>query len=260
MADGDPANLMYFGVLAVGIIGALIARFKPRGMARALIAMALAQALILTIALIARFGGQHTYPAALRSESRGPTLSDGTIRCAYLGRWRSLDNYQQQLADAVGDRPAFEVLQESLVVLPGLIDGVEAAVLHQRPSPRDWSVREILCHLVDAEFANAVRMRMVLTEDRPLLIDFAGEAWVERFSALYGSGMTGIMELWTTLRRANLAVYESISGEELAKVGVTAAGEAQPMSLLLKLRAGHDLMHIAQMRETLGVIGEAGPT
>ena len=42
--DGDPANRMYFGVLAVGIVGALIARFRPRGMARALFATALAQA------------------------------------------------------------------------------------------------------------------------------------------------------------------------------------------------------------------------
>ena len=42
--DGDPANLMYFGVLAVGIIGAIVARFRPQGMARALFAMALAAA------------------------------------------------------------------------------------------------------------------------------------------------------------------------------------------------------------------------
>ena len=42
--DGDPANLMYFGVLAVGIIGAVIARFRPHGMARALLATALAPA------------------------------------------------------------------------------------------------------------------------------------------------------------------------------------------------------------------------
>ena len=40
--DGDPANRMYFGVIAVGIIGALIARFRPSGMARALFAMAAA--------------------------------------------------------------------------------------------------------------------------------------------------------------------------------------------------------------------------
>ncbi|HEX4955439.1 MAG TPA: hypothetical protein VF017_18770 [Thermoanaerobaculia bacterium] len=52
--DGDPANRMYFGVVAVGILGALLARFQPLGMARALLAMALAQALIGAIAI---FGG-----------------------------------------------------------------------------------------------------------------------------------------------------------------------------------------------------------
>ena len=55
-ADGDPANMMYFGVLAVGIIGAIVARFRPHGMARALFAAALAQALVAVIALIAGLG------------------------------------------------------------------------------------------------------------------------------------------------------------------------------------------------------------
>ena len=54
--DGDPANVMYFAVLAVGITGALIARFQPRGMARALFATAIAQALVGAIALIAGLG------------------------------------------------------------------------------------------------------------------------------------------------------------------------------------------------------------
>jgi hypothetical protein len=54
--DGDPANLMYFGVLAVGIIGAFIARFKSSGMARALFATALAQTLVAMITLIAKLG------------------------------------------------------------------------------------------------------------------------------------------------------------------------------------------------------------
>jgi hypothetical protein len=63
--DGDPANLMYFGVLAVGIIGAVIARFRPYGMARALFAMALAQALVAAIALIARLGLPWSGPAEI---------------------------------------------------------------------------------------------------------------------------------------------------------------------------------------------------
>ena len=57
--EGDRADLMYFGVLAVGLIGAIIARFRPQGMARALFAMALAQASVAVIALIA---GKHRDP------------------------------------------------------------------------------------------------------------------------------------------------------------------------------------------------------
>src|SRR5688500_3042135 len=49
--DDDPANLLYVAVLAVGFIGALIARLQPRGLSRALLATALAQALVGAIAL-----------------------------------------------------------------------------------------------------------------------------------------------------------------------------------------------------------------
>ncbi len=48
----DPANMMYFGVLLVGCIGAIIARVEPPGMARALVATAFAMALVPVIALI----------------------------------------------------------------------------------------------------------------------------------------------------------------------------------------------------------------
>lgn len=45
-SEDNLANLMYIGVLAVGIIGAIIARLQPHGMARALFVMALTQALV----------------------------------------------------------------------------------------------------------------------------------------------------------------------------------------------------------------------
>jgi hypothetical protein len=54
--EDDPANLMFGGVLLVGAVGALIARFRPRGMARALVVAAVAQALIAGIALVAGLG------------------------------------------------------------------------------------------------------------------------------------------------------------------------------------------------------------
>jgi hypothetical protein len=51
IGDDEFYNLMYFGVLAIGMIGALIARLQPRGMARALFAMAVGQMLVPLIVL-----------------------------------------------------------------------------------------------------------------------------------------------------------------------------------------------------------------
>lgn len=52
IGDGnDPANLVFFGVLLVGAIGACVARFKSKGMVRALMATAIAQALAGAVAL-----------------------------------------------------------------------------------------------------------------------------------------------------------------------------------------------------------------
>ena len=51
--EDDPINVLYLGVLAVGIAGSIVARLRPEGMARALLATALAQASVAVIALIA---------------------------------------------------------------------------------------------------------------------------------------------------------------------------------------------------------------
>jgi len=51
IGDG-PVNLMYLGVIAVGFVSALIARFQPRGMALALFATAVAQMLVPVVALV----------------------------------------------------------------------------------------------------------------------------------------------------------------------------------------------------------------
>ena len=64
-SEDNNANVMYFGVLAVGIIGAIIARFRPHGMARALFATALAQALVAVIALIIGLGSPWSPPGVL---------------------------------------------------------------------------------------------------------------------------------------------------------------------------------------------------
>jgi hypothetical protein len=51
-SENNPVNLLYFWVLFIGIIGATIARLRPRGMAWAMFATALALACVPVIAMI----------------------------------------------------------------------------------------------------------------------------------------------------------------------------------------------------------------
>lgn len=53
-SEDNLANLLFFGVLGVGVVGAILAWFKPRGMAIAMGATAAAQA---AMAVYALFGG-----------------------------------------------------------------------------------------------------------------------------------------------------------------------------------------------------------
>jgi hypothetical protein len=48
--EGQPANLLYGAVFAVGLIGSPVVRFKPRGMAYTLCAAALTQMFVPVIA------------------------------------------------------------------------------------------------------------------------------------------------------------------------------------------------------------------
>jgi hypothetical protein len=65
-SEDNPANLMYAGVLAVALIGAVVARFRPAGMARALAATAFAQMAVGATALLAWWGSAaRSFPQAV---------------------------------------------------------------------------------------------------------------------------------------------------------------------------------------------------
>jgi hypothetical protein len=66
-ADGDSVDRIFTGVLAVGLIGALLAR-GPRGLAYAMFAMAAAQALVVVMAFNA---GLHLSPVSSIYELAG---------------------------------------------------------------------------------------------------------------------------------------------------------------------------------------------
>ena len=100
--EGDRFDLLYFVVLAVGIVGAVIARFQPGGMVRALLAMAIAQAVVAVIALLV---GKQDVPVSSVAEIVG---LNGFFVVLFLGSAWLFGRAERRLppaSDEVGRRP-----------------------------------------------------------------------------------------------------------------------------------------------------------
>lgn len=59
--ENEQANMLFFGVVAVALVGAALARLQPAGMARAMLATALAQALVGAVAFATTTGHPEGY-------------------------------------------------------------------------------------------------------------------------------------------------------------------------------------------------------
>ena len=92
--EGDPFDLMYFGVLAVWLIGVIAARLQPHGMARALFATAFAQALVAFVALIV---GKHQSSVSSVPEI---LILNGFFIALFLGSARLFGNAARQETSA----------------------------------------------------------------------------------------------------------------------------------------------------------------
>ena len=55
-SEDDPANLIYLAVVALALIGAAVGRFRPQGMAGAMVGAAIAQCVAFFVALAAGWG------------------------------------------------------------------------------------------------------------------------------------------------------------------------------------------------------------
>ena len=78
-----------------------------------------------------------------------------------------------------------EALIRKYEVGPNVLNAALAAVPDEarlfRPTPRDWSVHEIVLHCGDSETMASSRIRMVAAEPKPLIVGYDQEQWAVRF-------------------------------------------------------------------------------
>jgi hypothetical protein len=160
------------------------------------------------------------------------------------------ERYRQELLDALGGDDPVAVLRASLDEIPRLAAAAKPADLARRPAPGEWSPREVLSHLADADLMVGIRVRMIVTQDRPVLVGYDQDAWTTRFGQL-DPDPRSIVERWRVMRAEHLRIYESLTPAEWARVGLHSERGAESARLTVELQGGHDRVHLDQFRRGL---------
>jgi uncharacterized damage-inducible protein DinB len=153
----------------------------------------------------------------------------------------------------LGDRDPMEILRGTSAWLQEVVESHEDAVLRRPEAPGKWSVIGVVCHLADAELVWAYRIRMVLAHDRVRLTGFDQDA----FAASFGyeeADVRHALRVFDVVRQANLRVLENASPADLAHAGVHEERGEEPLPHMLRLEAGHDLVHRRQIERILATV------
>jgi hypothetical protein len=164
------------------------------------------------------------------------------------------DAYIASLLAALGDRDPRAVLAGTAEALRRLISGVSPDRLATPEAAGKWSLVHVVQHLADSEIVAAFRFRMILAHDRPAIAGYDQDLWASRLK--YGAVDIGdAMAQFDAVRAANLRLLEKTTPEERARVGIHAERGEESVEKMIRIYAGHDLVHLRQMSRIRAAVG-----
>jgi DinB superfamily len=157
--------------------------------------------------------------------------------------------YQRHLLSLLGDDDPADVQSGTRARLTAVIEESDQD-LRRKPDAVEWSVLELLGHFADAEIVMSGRYRWALSQDRPPLLGYDQDLWVQRLKHNQDEPAE-LLELFGALRGVNLRLWTRSSAEERARVALHAERGPESYELMFRMIAGHDRFHLEQMQATL---------
>ena len=164
--------------------------------------------------------------------------------------------YTSAVLDLVGTAAPLEVLRQTHARLRELMTPLTPKQLTTPEADAKWSVGQVLRHLADSEIVWGFRLRMVLAHDRPPITGYDQDLWAERLRYDEADPAESVRE-FGVLRESNLRLLGQASPADLERVGVHAERGEESVSHMIKLYAGHDLLHLRQIERIVRAISRS---
>ncbi|MNO26453.1 DinB superfamily protein [compost metagenome] len=126
------------------------------------------------------------------------------------------------------------------------IEGLSDEALKWKAAPNQWSVTEVLTHLVDHNIVVSFRIREILSDSEALLPAFSQDSWVAGQKANEGS-VTDYLNAFKALLYYNSLLFQRLSEEDWAKTGVNWKGDSVSLSAIIQSFITHVQSHLAQI-------------
>ena len=160
------------------------------------------------------------------------------------------DAYIARILSFVGDEEPLQILASTAGRLRASIAGRTRDELSRAPDPARWSVVQILAHLADAEVVAAWRIRSILAADGVALQPFDQNDWAAAFRYAASDPFESL-QLFEVNRAATLSLLRRVDPGTHANHGMHAERGKETIPHLLRMYAGHDLNHLAQIEKLL---------
>lgn len=154
--------------------------------------------------------------------------------------------YAKAVLGLVADRDPIDILRDTPGAAARAVATLSPQQLKTPEAPGKWSIAGVLRHLADTDVVWGWRMRLILAQDRPPITGFDQDLWADRLDYA-NADPNESLEVFAVLRRDNLRLIERASADDLQRVGVHAERGEESAGYLVRLYAGHDLAHLAQI-------------
>ena len=115
-----------------------------------------------------------------------------------------------------------------------------------KPGPGRWSVRDIIHHLADSEVTAAVRLRLLLAEDRPTIHGYDQDEFARRL--YYDRPHEVSLELFQIVRQSTAEILDRLTPAEWVREGTHTEVGPYGVEAWLKTYSGHAHKHARQIR------------
>jgi hypothetical protein len=165
-------------------------------------------------------------------------------------------DYVSAVLGLVGSRDPLEILTATPSALRARLSDLPSALLSKLEAPGKWSIAHVVRHLADSELVWGWRLRMVLAHDRPAITGYDQDRWADRLGYA-DADVAESLEEFSVLRRSHLRLLTRATPEDLTRVGVHVERGEERIDHMIRLYAGHDVLHLNQIDRITSAIRAA---